>query len=327
MATTKKTTKAKAETTEKKRFTTARVGMTPAGPFAFIVEGNLTHPGDVAKKDDTLYSRNSMGISMSAFRLMALAEGTFDKDAEYPDNPFVDLVAFGGMAERLGALPKGARIAVAGKMSRRKFPGKDGAEHEAVQITVQDFAVLNCKAVDDPEGATATVPATEVYTKDGEEHKNPTACLVSGNIYSVGELGNSKTSGRPYLQFSVFAQEPAQKVLDKATGMDTKDKEYEEKHTIINVSCFGAQAEAMAKLLKKGMTVCLSGRISENVFEGKSRIQMSCSGLCVVKFPAVGAVAPTEGAAPTDSGEAEAAAAGDGFVPVAEDDDEDELPF
>jgi len=57
------------------------------------------------------------------------------------------------------------------------------------------------------------------------------------------------------------------------------------------------------------------------------RITKHTTKLCVVKFPAAGAVAPTEGAAPTDPGEAEAAAAGDGFVPVAEDDDEDELPF
>lgn len=316
-----KTTTTAPAATERRRFTTARVGQTAVGPFAFIVEGNLTHPGDIRKKGDKTYANNSIGIGMPAFRLLALADGTYDKDATYPETPFVDLVAFDEVAERLGALPKGARIAVAGKIAKHTYTGTDNAVHESVQITVQDFAVLSCKAVEKGVVAKVTVPATEVYTKDDEEHKNAMACLVSGNIYSVGELGASSTTGNSYLQFSMFAQEPAQKVLDKATGVSTKDKEYDEKMCLINVSCFGKQAEAMAKLLKKGMKVCISGRISENVYEGKSRIQMSCSGLCVIERPAEAA---TE--APTDPAAAEAAPT-EGFAAIPEDEDEEQLPF
>ena len=320
---TKTTKAATAPTTEKKRFTTARVGQTSSGPYAFIVEGNLTHPGTLNKKGEKAYTNNSIGIGMSAYRLLAMADGTYDKDATYPDTPFVDLVAFDAVAERLAALPKGARIAVAGKIAKHSFTGKDNAQRESVQITVSDFATLACKAVEKGVGAKATVPATEVYTKDGEEHKNAIACLVSGNIYSVGELGASSTTGNSYLQFSMFAQEPAQKVLDKATGEDIKDKEYDEKMCLINVSCFGKQAEAMAKLLKKGMSICISGRITENIYEGKSRIQMTCAGLCVIKHPAEEAAA-----VPTDPAAAEASAAtGEGFSAIPKDEDEDELPF
>lgn len=320
-------------TTEKKRFTTAFVGKTPAGPFAFHLEGNLTRPSELK----TLPSggtvvNNSIGVGRSAFALFALGEGTYDKTAQYPENNFVEISAFNGVAERMAELPKGTRIVVSGKMSKRTWKDKAGAEHEGITVDVDDFAVLSCKAHDKGVPAKATVPATNMYTnKAGEEKALPVACLVSGNLFSVDELGTG-ASGNAYLHFSIFAQEPAQKVLDKARGVDISGKEYEEKRNLIRCSVFGRQAEAMAKLLKKGMAVAVSGTVSENVFEGKSSVQMSVNALNVISFETAtgtSAVIPL----PEDAGDApvdkDAPASGEvdpEFI-QGDDDDDDELPF
>lgn len=332
------TAKKKTEpTTEKTRFTTAFVGKTPAGPFAFQVEGNLTRPGELRTVKDSgrPVTNNSIGIGRSAYALLALAEGTYDKDTAYPENNFIEVSAFDEVAERLAALPKGARIVVTGKMSKREWTDKAGAPREAINILVSDFAVLSCKAVAKGEGAKATVPATNQYTnRDGEEKQSPVACLVSGNLFSVDELGTAP-SGKSYLHFTVFAQEPAAKVLDKARGVDTKDKEYEEKRNLIRCSVFGKQAEALAKLLKKGITVVVSGSVSENVYEGKSSVQMSVNALNVISFDVptgASAVIPL----PEDAGDApvgepaptgETAPGGEISTEFVEMDGDDELPF
>lgn len=316
------------------RFTTSYVGTTPAGPFAFQVEGNLTKPAELQQlSDGRAVLNNSIGIGRSAFAMFAAAEGTYDKDAEYPDNNFIDLTAFGEIAERMAKLPKGSRIVVAGKMSKRTWSDKAGAEHENIQILVSEFASLACKANAKGADAATTIPATNQYKrKTGELGHAPVACLVSGNIFSVDELTTSP-SGTPLIHFSVFAQEPAAKVLDKARGVDVSGKEYDPKHTLIRCSVFGKQAEGLAKLLKKGMRVVVSGRIAENVYEGKSSVQMVVSGLNVINpEPATGssAVIPL----PEDAGEAPvggaAAATGEvdsAFFQGEDDDDDSGLPF
>lgn len=339
MATTTTKKKTAAEPAQAKetgrRFTTAFVGNTPAGPFAFQVEGNLTRPCELREMPDGRpVLNNSIGIGRSAFALLALAEGTYDKDAKYPDNPFVELAAFGDVAKRMAELGKGVRIVVTGKLSKRTWKDKANADRESVQIQVSEFAVLSCKAAPKGEGAKTTVPATNQFTKkDGEEVLRPVACLVSGTIYNVDELGTAP-SGNSYLHFNMFAQEPAEKVLDKARGVDTADKEYDPKRTLIRCSAFGRQAEALAKLLKKGMQVVVSGNVTDNVFEGKTSVQMTVNALNVVNFEAptgTSAVIPL----PEDAGDApvnETAPAngevtGDFFQGEDEGDDDGALPF
>ena len=333
-ATKKKTATATEAPVTNRRFTTAYVGNTPAGPFAFQLEGNLVRPCELKEtKDGTLVLNNSIGVGRSAFAIMALAEGTYDRNAEYPDVPFVDLVAFGDVAQRMAdKLTKGSHIVVAGKLSVRKWKDKAGAEHEVISCQVQDFALLgSAKNGVKGEGAQATVPATNKYTKDGQEILRPTACLVSGNVFSVDELAVSK-SGTSYLHFTMFAQEPAAKVLDKAKGVDVSGKEYDPKKALIRCTVFGKQAEALAKLdLKKGMAMAVSGAISENEYEGKVSVQMNVNAFNVVSFEVAGnsAAAPM----PEDAGEAPVAegVAPGGAIPndfyEADEDDDSELPF
>lgn len=339
MATTVKkksaTTTSEAPAATSRRFTTAYVGNTPAGAFAFQLEGNLVRPCELKEtKDGTLVLNNSIGVGRSAFAIMALAEGTYDRNAEYPDVPFVDLVAFGDVAQRMAdKLTKGSHIVVAGKLSVRKWKDKAGAEHEAVSCQVQDFVLLgSTKNGIRGEGATATVPATNKYTKDGQEILRPTACLISGNVFSVDDLAVSQ-SGMSYLHFTVFAQEPAAKVLDKAKGVDVSGKEYDPKKTLIRCTAFGKQAEALAKLnLKKGMAVAVSGTVSENEYEGKVSVQLSVNAFNIVSFEVAtgnSAVVPM----PEDAGEAPVAeeTAPGGAIPndfyEADEDDDSELPF
>lgn len=331
-ATKKTETAKKTDPANKPRYTTGYVGTTPAGPYAFQVEGNLTRPPELRQTNNgNPVLNNSIGIGRPAAALYALADGSYDKDATYPENNFVEIVAFGDIAEEMANLEKGTRIVVAGEMSKRAWTDKAGAERESVQIKVSQFAVLSCKAA--PKGAVAktTVPATNLYTdKNGEDKMAPIACLVSGNLHKVEELGTSP-NGISYLHFSMFAQEPAAKVLDKAYGRDTADKEYDEKKKLIWCSVFNKQAESLAKLLKEGMTVAVSGSISENVYNGGSSVRMSVRVLNVINFETAktsAAVIPL----PEDAGDApvnEASpASGEVTADFCEDEeDESALPF
>lgn len=321
---TKRTTKTTpAPTTQARRFTTGYVGKSGDQGYAYQVEGNLVRPGELRQtKKNTPYTANSMGIGGNIWRLLAMAEGTHTKDATYPEDTsasFLNIIAYDAVAEALADLPKGARILVSGPISKRTIKDAEKGDRTLVQVVVESFAVVGNKTHAEVIPGTAGA-ATNVYTgNDGEEHKQNIATLVSGKVFDAKEPGVTG-NGRPYFNFSVFAQEPAQKVLDRANGKAT-DGEYDEKMKLINVSVFGKQAESLAKLVKKGMTVSISGSIDEEVFEGKTYIRMNLGALNVLKFP------DPENEVPEDSGDAPVNGTGAFDSIPDDDDDDDELPL
>lgn len=308
------------------RFTTATVGKTAKGAYAYLLEGNLTRQSELQEtKKGRPAARNSIGTGRSAMATLAFAEGRFDANESYDDNQFFSLVAYDDVAKRLSELPKGTHIAVSGRMSEETYT-KDDVERKTVQVVVSEFSVLENKA-HKYEFAPNTVPVTGVYTgKDGNDVEENLATQVAGNIFSVDELGTT-SNGQPCLHFSMFAQEPAEMMLDKVlTGK--AEGEYDEKKTIFRVTVFGKQAESLAKFLRKNMKVVVCGNVSENEYKGERRAQMVLKGLVVAQWPKDDAVededdmpedpAQNDGDAPVD---------GDGSFEPMDDEDDDELPF
>lgn len=313
------------------RFTTATVGKTAKGAYAYLLEGNLTRQSELQEtKKGRPAARNSIGTGRSAMATLAFAEGRFDAKENYDDNQFFSLVAYDDVAKRLSELPKGTHIAVSGRMSEETYT-KDDVEHKTVQVVVSEFSVLENKA-HKYEFAPNTVPVTGVYTgKDGNDVEEALATQVAGNIFSVDELSTT-SNGQPCLHFSMFAQEPAEMMLDKVLFGEAHaaKQEYNEKKTIFRVTVFGKQAESLAKFLRKNMKVVVCGNVSENEYNGERRAQMVLKGLVVAQFPSETVDIDDEDNIPADpagENDGDAPVEGDGSFEPMDDEDDDELPF
>lgn len=323
----KTATTPKAEANKNRPFTAANVGMSAKGPFAFHLEGfvtrdpNLMPPVEGKKQMVT----TSIGISGNAWAVLARAEGTYSKETEYPENEFVDLVVFGKTAEEFSkAVTKGSKVAVSGHIQRRDYT-KDGETRESVSVVVDGFVVLATKK-QTGELRANMVPATAITTaEDGKETTTPTACLVNGTVVGLKTLGTGK-SGKSYLQFGLRTQVPAEKIYDLAVGQWSKDKSYDDKKTIVNMTVFGATADRMAKLLKPGMEMAVTGRIEKQEYNGNISYQMMPFTLSVMKFVEAAEAANDEAStsAPAKAPKTPKAAPA---TPPADDDDDDELPF
>ena len=120
---------------------------------------------------------------------------------------------------------------------------------------------------------------------------------------------------------------PAEKVFDLVNGSYSKDKAYDEKKTIINVTVFRESAERLSKVIANGAIVCVAGSIEAREYGGNISYQMRPfdGSVVVLKYgenKSEGA-APAAGTAAADA--APTADAGEFFAPV--EDEGDELPF
>lgn len=312
--------------TPRHRYTTSYVGKSEKGGYAFQVGGNLTRTVELrADKNQNPIVLASIGIGGNAWRMLAIAEGTYDKNADYPDDSaasFINLIASGDVAKQMEGLPKGASILVSGPIFKHTYAAPDGSERTSVRISVNSFARLGNQA----QNVQPVIPKTpgyakEVFTKrDGTDGSNNIATLVSGKVFRVFDP-SATSDGTPVFSFSMFAQCASQQVYDIATGKQDGTG-YDAQKTLVSVSVFGRQAETLAKLVKAGMVVCVSGAVSKRDVNGQEWVQIRLGGLDVLKYPDANANAPTpaaDGEAPVDEEEE--------FTDVPGDDDDDELPL
>lgn len=308
-------------TTEKKtenktaRYLAAQVGMSGDKPYAFHLEGNLTAEPHLleAQGDKAEMAYTSMGISMGCMKLMAKATG---KDApEDEGDTFVSLNFYGNLAKKfMESNPgKGNAIAVCGKL----VPYTDKQGKNRVRVMVDNF-VLTFNGKRNKRFAVAT---NTFNGKNGVQNI-PMVCLLTGNIIRVDELATS-ANGRDYLRGAIGLAIPAKKVFDKAsTG---KVGEYpEDALSIMNFVFFDEQAQRLAKVLRKGETVCVSGRVSEDTYEGNTSYTINPRTLKIMAFPEGEAAPKAAGAAEAPAPAVDTAPADTSF---SEDEDDGELPF
>lgn len=319
-----------ANNTDKKKFLPAEVGKDAKGkPHAFHVEGHISKPAyfKEGSGDKKSYLGTSMGIGMSPERMMALAEGTYDKTKDYGEaNGFVSLNLFGEDAEKFSKVcVTGLHVAVAGTLEWHEYPLKSGnGKGKELRILVDKLVVMGSKSVEAVVTDTVGV-ATRVYTgSDGVQRSTAIVELMNGTVIGTRELAYSDKQ-KAYLSFGVKTEMPAEKIYDLAAGTYDSKKEYDTKKRIVNVVVFDKAAEALSKVVRDGAQVVCSGPVELREYNENITYQMKARPCSIMKF----APKSEDGAAPAEApnGTAAAAAADTSeFVPLSDVDD-DELPF
>lgn len=320
-------------------FLTSCVGMTAKGvPYAIQLEGYIASAAPYFKEasgDKKAFLSFSIGLRGSAARMMALADGTYEKGKEYGEkgedglekDEFADLHLYGTLAEKMSkVLVKGRRVVVSGPMKMEEYTRKDGTTATRLVVNVDNIIDGGSRknGVDPTIGTNIAVVTTTYTGKDGVTRSTPMAATVSGTVIGAGELKNS--NGTDYLQFGIRTGMSAEKIVALAGGTYDKGKEYDDKKTIINATVFGKAAERLAKVIKDGVVVVVSGPADANEYDGKVsyRIRPRDNAVTVLKYADAG-TAPAAGSAAADAAPAPASDEGY-FGPVAEDEG-DELPF
>lgn len=331
-------------------FLTSCVGMTAKGvPYAIQLEGYIASAAPYFKEatdDKKAFLSFSIGLRGSAARLMALADSTYDKDKEYGEkgedglekDEFADLHLYGALAEKMSkVLVKGRRVIVSGPMKMEPYTKKDGTAGSRLVVNVDNIIDGGSRknGIDPTIGSNIAVVTTTFTGKDGVTRSTPMAATVSGTVVGAGELRNS--NGTDYLQFGIRTGMSAEKIVALAGGTYDKNKGYDTKKTIINATVFGKVAERLAKVIKDGAVVVVSGPADVNEYDGKVsyRIRPRNNAVTILKYADNGVAAPVSGSAAdtapapaAGSAAADAAPASDeGYFAPVDEDDGDELPF
>ena len=330
-----------ATTTRRSAYKVAQVGKTVKDvPYAIMLEGNVASAAPYFNEktaDKKAFLSVSIGIRGSVERLMARANGTYEKGKTYgvigedglEKDEFVDLHLFGDLAEKMSkVLVKGRRVVVSGPMKMEDYKRKDGTPAKRLVINVDNIVDGGSRkdSVDPTIGDNIAVVTTTYTGKDGVVHNTPMAGTVSGRAYVTNGL-QTGGSGVPFFTFGLKTNMPAEKVFDLVNGSYSKDKAYDEKKTIINVTVFRESAERLSKVIANGAIVCVAGSIEAREYGGNISYQMRPfdGSVVVLKYgenKSEGA-APAAGTAAADA--APTADAGEFFAPV--EDEGDELPF
>ena len=238
-------------------------------PYAIQLEGYIASAAPYFKEasgDKKAFLSFSIGLRGSAARMMALADGTYDKDKDYgSEDDFADLRFYGPLAEKMSkVLVKGRRVVVSGPMKMEEYTRKDGTTATRLVVNVDNIIDGGSRknGVDPTIGTNIAVVTTTYTGKDGVTRSTPMAATVSGTVIGAGELKNS--NGTDYLQFGIRTGMSAEKIVALAGGTYDKGKEYDDKKTIINATVFGKAAERLAKVIKDGVVVVVSGPADAN---------------------------------------------------------------
>lgn len=306
-------------------------------PYALQLEGYVagTPYFKEATTDKKAFLSVSIGIRGSAARLMARADGTFDKEKTYGKlgedgreiDEFADLHFFGQLAETMSkALVKGRRVIVSGPMKWEPFKRKDGSDAQKLVIDVDNAIDGGSRknGVDPTIGNRIAVVTTTYTGKDGLIHNVPMAGTLSGTVIGCNGL-KTGGSGTTYLSFGIKTNLPAEKVHDMVNGIDGKNKAYDEKRTIVNATVFGQDAERMAKVIADGAIVVVSGPVESREYDGKVSYQNRPRCTTILKYAEATAPAGGEAASAGTAAADAAELSGEFFAPM--DDADDELPF
>lgn len=320
-----------------RRYLAAEVGLNEKGqPFGFHIEGYISKPAYFSEadleEDKAAFLTTSIGIAMTPERLMALAEGTYDSNADYGEpNGFLDLRMTGKTAEDFSqSCVVGAKVAVTGRLEWKTFTKKDSTEGRSLVVVVYKIVLMGGKTIE-PKLTDSIGVATRVYTgKDSVTRFMPMATLVTGTVLNNWGVKTGGDNNKPYLPISVKVGLPAEEVYDRVSGKYDKDKEYG-KSRILNVTLFDKAAMVLANILRKGAQVALTGSVYTREYNGETRYQMLPRVVSVMKYAPKDESSADNTADGSPSSSAATEAPGypvdaSGFAPI-DDDDDGELPF
>lgn len=311
-----------------KKYLAAELGLDSKGhPHAFHLEGYVAKPPYFKESDGEkkAFLGVSIGVAMPNERMMALADGTYDKNTDYGDEDgFVNLKVFGQRAESFSKeCAVGLKVAVSGTFEWEPYPRKDGSDGKNLVLNVKNLVVMGSRTTDPIQNNTVTC-ATKVYTgEDGVNRSITYAELLTGTVISNWGLKTSPNDV-DYLNLGVRVGVPVKKVADMVAGKYAADKDYG-KANILSVTLFRKTAVALETILQKGAQVVLTGNVVPKEYNGEISYQMRPRVISIMKYPPK--EEGTDVGAMDENGSPIEPNAGDepDFAPM--EDEDDTLPF
>lgn len=244
-----------------KGFQVAVCADTAYGPYELMLQGNATQ--------DALYFAPSegkkalaafdIGVRDNVWTMLGRAEGDIDKYNDRQELPFMGIKSFGYAATGASKVKKGRMVAVAGKISRREFPRKDGTQGEKVELIADTVVDLD----ESSPRVSNIVGVMTIHTdQNGVQQQSPCACCVDATVKKVGELNHSET-GEAYVNLTLETVGCIDRAWDLANKCWKKEKEYKEHR--LYATLWGTSAERLVEKLTEGTRVCVSGKMSQRM--------------------------------------------------------------
>lgn len=308
-------------------------------PYALMMGAFLTKDAEyvIGEGDKKNQIRCNIAINSNPFAL--LGEDVAAEHAGDPytseESPFMQLIAFGELADQYKGLKKGAKIFFAGPLSLRAFTRRDGNEGFAVQVIANELIAADCRAGKGDNPKDSIYCMTNFWKdKSGKENMQK-LCLLTGTVKSSKEL-TATANGNVVRNFNVELGLSATRAEALCNGTYNKDATYFEGR-YVNLGRWGEAAKHLDKVLVPGNVVAvLATLVAREGDDGSKFINGTALDIAVLKWaqdssgsaPAATstpASAPTP--APMPAPETYNAPEGDGWYAVLDEDDEDGLPF
>lgn len=304
-----------------RKFQVALTSDTSRGATLLHIEGNAVADAQYYAATDDKKARSvfRIGLNSDAWRILGRAEGNPDAYKDKTETNFMSVVAFDRMAELAKNVCKGEKLVLAGKVQRSTYK-KDDKEYENVQL-IADMIVR----MKDYTGAEKTMIGYPTVGKNGDSVIY--LCCMAGEITKVEELATS-TSGKPYLRFRMKAKGLVDKAYDFAAQTYDKDKDY--KGHLVSVTVWEKRAETLAKILKEGMPIVVTGRATTALGTDGKTTFYRVNAQAITLYPKdQTAAAPAAGDSTPAVDEAEEPALPDNFAELPDDiiGEDGELPF
>ena len=288
-----------------------------------------------ATKDTALFRKETDGKT-TAFASLSVAAGdvNFGEIIGCDNNNFLNVKAFGKLAENLANVKKGDKLVFVGNTGIHEYNGKKNPE-----LPLKGFIKLHGNVME--MGGNAPIINATYIAKSGDVIVNKKAFLVAIKVNKDGEM-RSSSSGKTVFSFlGETVGETTGSILARQNG----DRDVPESGNNLKAVAFGYTAERAAKIVRPGQTLLVWGTMkSEDADNGKTYYDFIIDDFIVALWPPKeesnnSTSASTETPADAASPEAPAAAAvpetlnptaedsPDDEFAVMDDDDDDELPF
>lgn len=269
-----------------KPFTLGIVGKSEHGPYATHVEGFVTaDPHYVeAKEGKQAYTRTGIGISGNALRLLAMSDGTYSKENDYPEMEFIQITVVGAKAKTFAEqVTKGSKIVVSGPLSKSEYTDKQNNARANVSILANTFSVLASSKGSGSLNSFFNAVTMIRADDEGQVQKYSTVCGLTGKVTKVSSLECAKT-GTQYMRFQMSLAISADKVLALANGTYDKEAVYDKNRTLLTCTVFNKHAIGLSKILRPGMLVCCSGSVDSSEHDGVVYVNMRPIGVSVMQW-------------------------------------------
>lgn len=306
-------------------------------PYALMMGAYLTKDAEylVGAGDKKNQLRMNIAINVNPFSLLGEDVAAAHADDLYTSeaSPFMQLVAFGNLADQYKGLTKGAKIFFAGPLSLRAFKRKDGNDGFSVQAIANELIAADCNAGKGDNPKTSVYCMTNLWKDKSGKENTQKLCLLTGTVKSSKEL-TTTANGNVVRNFNLELGLSATRAEALCNGTYSKDATYFEGR-YVNLGRWGEGAKHLDKVLVPGNVIAvLSTLVAREGDDGSKYINGTALDIAVLKWaqntsgsaPATTS-APASAPAPAPMPAPEYNAPEGGGFAIMDEGDEDDLPF